>query len=310
MSNFLQASADFSRSRVAPAVAVVDSVGMSKHAVLPPTLRRSDQRWPSVVLRQHVPISANSQQQGQGQAHFLDAAGHCYCTQPFRHQAAGHRSVAGTLVRLASCTQCISPAESGSPLLVALHFSVLKPLPPGRKGEVELAFYEHMQRQRPQQQQCSELWEFVPVLRGVVVLKMLPLPAKQSSCGQKEEQVTYLQLEDQTAEFSQPHVLDVKIGRFTYDPFATGKSMVCQPASHRLTQLFGVVDKIVREHSKCTYQNSLGFRLCGLKVSWDGPLVPVPPFTHVCMVRRRTLPNSGRSSGHRSALFTRSCANT
>ena len=59
----------------------------------------------------------------------------------------------------------------------------------------------------------------------------------------------YLKLENLVSNFEHPCIMDLKIGKRTYDPFATP-------------------DKIHRELIRYDYQAQLGFRITGFKVNY------------------------------------------
>ena len=58
---------------------------------------------------------------------------------------------------------------------------------------------------------------------------------------------TYLKLENLLANFDYPNIMDIKLGRVTYDPFAS-------------------LEKIIREEGKFDAQTKIGFRISGMKV--------------------------------------------
>jgi 1D-myo-inositol-tetrakisphosphate 5-kinase/inositol-polyphosphate multikinase len=81
---------------------------------------------------------------------------------------------------------------------------------------------------------------------------------------------TFLEMEDITARFRQPCILDVKIGAVTWDPEAS-------------------VDKVQYETMKYPLGQQLGFRLLGIRVSkQDGQEVHVYKYADVRHAHRRT----------------------
>ena len=61
----------------------------------------------------------------------------------------------------------------------------------------------------------------------------------------------FIKLEDVASRFHKPCILDVKVGRRVWDDFAER-------------------DKIERERKKYPQQEILGFRIIGMRVSFDG----------------------------------------
>ena len=61
----------------------------------------------------------------------------------------------------------------------------------------------------------------------------------------------FIKLEDIASRFHKPCILDVKVGRRVWDDFAER-------------------DKIERERKKYPLQEILGFRIIGMRVSWNG----------------------------------------
>jgi len=127
----------------------------------------------------------------------------------FEHQVGGHG---------------IGQADGG--LLKHSSF-VLKPLAT-KKGTVEKDFYEAVGK-------CI-LARYLPKYHGIVSV--------EQSQGSKSD---YMKLEDLTQHFQRPSILDLKIGKQTWDETASK-------------------EKIKEEKSKYLYQEELGFRLTGMKI--------------------------------------------
>lgn len=113
---------------------------------------------------------------------------------PMEHQVAGHTF------------QLNNPNELG--LLKRSDGFVLKPAGKASCGEREIKFYESLnQTQVPEH--LSTLRDLVPVYHGSEVLAI------------DGREVTFIKLEDLTDKMLEPCVMDVKIGRRTWDPLAT-----------------------------------------------------------------------------------------
>lgn len=109
---------------------------------------------------------------------------------------------------------------------------ILKPLQLDRRGENEERVYR-----AALEQQLPLLKHMAPFYGAVSVV-----PSKGSQQG-----VRYLALSDMTQGFSKPSIVDVKIGRQTWDDAASA-------------------EKIQREKAKFAYQAELRFRFVGFKV--------------------------------------------
>lgn len=70
---------------------------------------------------------------------------------------------------------------------------------------------------------------------------------KKMSCQRVDSEVHYLCLEDLTAHCAQPCILDVKIGKITYDPMS-------------------VKEKILEQSSKYDQSSNCGFHILGMKI--------------------------------------------
>jgi len=99
--------------------------------------------------------------------------------------------------------------------------SVLKPLQEDHRGDQEIEFYHRVPE--------TALGSYVPRLIGIVKIK----------------DKRYLELEDLLLGFSCPCVLDVKVGRSTWDKFASAA-------------------KIEKERNKYKWQEEVGFRIVGM----------------------------------------------
>uniref|UniRef100_A0A915LGK7 Kinase n=1 Tax=Meloidogyne javanica TaxID=6303 RepID=A0A915LGK7_MELJA len=130
---------------------------------------------------------------------------------------------------------------------------ILKLVQPGNRGEREVAFYSRIklaasQKQKNDVQKNSqnedknaslivELAKFLPRFYGCRSIKLY----------EKDSPKEFLQLEDITYPFEKPCIMDIKIGKVTYDPDATE-------------------EKRIKEQSKCPFQEILGFRILGYRI--------------------------------------------
>lgn len=114
--------------------------------------------------------------------------------------------------------------------------SVLKPiLRSDERTTREQKFYERVFSSAECPPELVVMRAFVPKYRGIW---------KTSICG---EDVEYLKLDDLTAAFRRPSVLDVKIGAKTYDPLASP-------------------EKVALESKKYAWSQQIGFRILGMRV--------------------------------------------
>ncbi|TMS38862.1 hypothetical protein L596_005491 [Steinernema carpocapsae] len=93
----------------------------------------------------------------------------------------------------------------------------------------------------------------------IIIRKLAPLVPEfhglTTVClGNKDRE--FLKLEDITGHFRQPCIMDIKMGKVTYDPLATA-------------------EKAVREMSKYPEQKKLGFRILGYRLHQEGAEVKV-----------------------------------
>jgi len=112
---------------------------------------------------------------------------------------------------------------------------ILKPLGRGYKGEVERRFYADLD----QDDNLRSLVEYVPHYIGYARLPH-PNPHKNDTLG-------YVILEDETARFSKPCIIDIKVGVRTFDDYA--------PATKVRTE--------IRNHIA---QSTIGYRITGMRV--------------------------------------------
>lgn len=75
-------------------------------------------------------------------------------------------------------------------------------------------------------------------------------PAEKSICAREYDKVNFLCLEDLTAHCSHPCVMDIKIGRITYDPMA-------------------IKEKVVEQSTKYERMREFGFRILGVKLGLE-----------------------------------------
>ncbi|XP_071043033.1 inositol polyphosphate multikinase [Parasteatoda tepidariorum] len=114
--------------------------------------------------------------------------------------------------------------------------AIIKPVMENGRSEKELLFYENVFCNKDSDSILSELSNYLPKFLGTCQTRI------------KDKEKKFLCLEDVCETFSKPSILDVKIGKVTYDPEATGT-------------------KIEYEKSKYLYSEVLGFRILGMKVN-------------------------------------------
>lgn len=129
------------------------------------------------------------------------------------------------------------PIVGGHAGLLASDGLVYKPLPAGKRGEAELRFYADVFAPDRQDRPPASL---MPRFAGLHV--------EPGASGDAAER-TFLRLEDITAPFVRPCIMDIKMGVQAWDEDAT-------PA------------KIAKEACKYPTQQLVGFRLTGMRV-WD-----------------------------------------
>ena len=111
---------------------------------------------------------------------------------------------------------------------------VLKPLNKHNLFLHEVEFYETMASNESHSAQFPH--QFIAKYHGVIL--------GENSCGKI---TPYLALEDVSRNYKRPCMMDIKMGRQTFEPSAS-------------------LDKKMREKIKYKYQEQIGFRICGFKV--------------------------------------------
>ncbi|KRY41241.1 Inositol polyphosphate multikinase [Trichinella spiralis] len=143
---------------------------------------------------------------------------------PFKYQIAGHHP--------STKPECIGV------LVYEDEEKVLKPLQPKPRGEVEKGFYENIWNEDhagERRQLILELRKFVPKFYGI---ETLPI---------KEKLHSFLVLDNLLKFYRQPCVMDVKIGRQTWEPAAT-------------------LQRVQYELKKYPIIHKIGFRFLGMSV--------------------------------------------
>lgn len=97
---------------------------------------------------------------------------------------------------------------------------VYKPITKESCGRREVSFYEDLKNTRDPL--LLELKQHVPKYYGTEYLAV------------DGEQVQYIVLDDITKEFKEPCVMDIKIGRRTYDPLASYEKIIKEDVSRVL----------------------------------------------------------------------------
>lgn len=111
---------------------------------------------------------------------------------------------------------------------------LLKPLHLDLRGETEVQFYRSVFSRR----HLEHLRTLVPEFHGIVHLVQ---KAKENTAGEP-----FLRIQDVTAGFDNPSIMDIKIGKQSFDKFADEQ-------------------KRKREREKYPHQEQVGFRVIGLK---------------------------------------------
>ncbi|XP_039274136.2 inositol polyphosphate multikinase-like [Styela clava] len=148
--------------------------------------------------------------------------------KPLAHQVAGHRFGQGRL-------------KLG--MLQHTDGSILKPVQPPPRGECEVNFYTKVFNPKCEDPVLMTLRPFLPKYLGLCH----PIIVENES-----ESPAYMKLEDACRRFRNPSILDIKIGRVSYDPHADEA-------------------KIAFETGKYPPQQNLGFQLLGMRVSGQSP---------------------------------------
>uniref|UniRef100_H2XWF6 Kinase n=1 Tax=Ciona intestinalis TaxID=7719 RepID=H2XWF6_CIOIN len=144
--------------------------------------------------------------------------------RPLAHQVAGHRYGQGRL---------------GIGMLQHMDGSILKPVQPPPRGKREVGFYQKIFDAECDDPVLLTLQPFLPKLLGV----WTPPSSSLDS---------YMKLEDACRRFRNPSILDIKIGRVSYDPEANQ-------------------EKRAIESAKYPPLYDLGFQLLGMRVSGPSP---------------------------------------
>lgn len=95
---------------------------------------------------------------------------------------------------------------------------VLKPIVKKDLGEREVSLYKELNN--TSDKSMTELRSFVPQFHGI---KKVAVDGKEIEC---------IVLEDLTAHFKNPCVMDIKIGRRTWGPNASYEKMMTEDVSH------------------------------------------------------------------------------
>uniref|UniRef100_A0A8C4QHA8 Kinase n=1 Tax=Eptatretus burgeri TaxID=7764 RepID=A0A8C4QHA8_EPTBU len=120
--------------------------------------------------------------------------------------------------------------------------AVLKQLQPPPRGLRELQMYSQVFDNDCTDKMFLALREFLPHFQGTWS------PEEGNNCSSNNNNNTlYIKLEDVTRHFSMPCILDVKIGRCTYDPFASP-------------------EKVLYERRKYPNMEHVGFIILGMRV--------------------------------------------
>ncbi|KAJ1144639.1 hypothetical protein NDU88_010936 [Pleurodeles waltl] len=112
--------------------------------------------------------------------------------------------------------------------------TVLKQLQPPPRGPRELDFYKKVFDDDPGNRNLLELQKYLPKYYGIWSPPTAPNDL-------------YLKLEDVTRKFNKPCIMDVKIGRKSYDPYASN-------------------EKIQQQVSKYPLMEEIGFLVLGMRV--------------------------------------------
>ncbi|XP_065652068.1 inositol polyphosphate multikinase isoform X3 [Hydra vulgaris] len=129
------------------------------------------------------------------------------------HQAGGHHNKKGV--------RCMLTDDKGN---------VLKSINDSQSGKNEEVFYNRVFSD----EYFNEFCQFLPRFYGG---KTVVADLKYS----------YLKLENLLANFAYPNIMDIKLGRVTYDPFAS-------------------MEKKIKEEGKFNAQTKIGFRISGMKL--------------------------------------------
>lgn len=95
--------------------------------------------------------------------------------------------------------------------------TVLKPITKPLNGQTEIDFYEELEKTH--EDALLELKEFVPKYYGT---KTITVNDKEIKC---------IVLEDLTKNFQEPCIMDIKIGKRTWDPLASYEKIISEDVS-------------------------------------------------------------------------------
>lgn len=139
---------------------------------------------------------------------------------------------------------------------------ILKLVQDGIRGEREIALYQRVENvMRFKNNNCGdyvnyftqkkELGEVVDTKHKLLLAELYHFLPRFYGCRkihltEKDKPKDFLQLEDITHPFTKPCIMDIKVGRVTYDPFASE-------------------EKKFAEDSKCLMQKNFGFRILGYR---------------------------------------------
>ncbi|VDK78258.1 unnamed protein product [Litomosoides sigmodontis] len=116
--------------------------------------------------------------------------------------------------------------------------TLLKPVQEGVRGVCEVAFYNNLKYRNDENDVLTTFSVFVPEFYGLKTLRV----------GGKE--LDFIVMEDLACRYKCPCIMDIKVGRVTYDPNATKA-------------------KRLSEAVKYPEQEILGFRLTGYRMHFD-----------------------------------------
>lgn len=94
--------------------------------------------------------------------------------------------------------------------------TVLKPITKPTCGDCEITFYEKLEK--AEDQTLLDLKQFVPKYYGIRFVKV------------QERDIKCIELEDLTRHYTEPCIMDIKIGRRTWDPNATYEKIMLEEA--------------------------------------------------------------------------------
>lgn len=98
---------------------------------------------------------------------------------------------------------------------------VLKPLGKPQCGERELNFYQQLNHNENMNDLLKKIRPFIPKFHGIVEYEV---------SGSRH---TFIKLEDLTYNMRKPCIMDVKVGRHTWDPFATQEKRLLEEQKYK-----------------------------------------------------------------------------